>query len=116
MISTSLNISASMRATTILKAAIPLGVAIVSLLTVAERFYLVNGTQYPRFLARDVGAVRFEDLDALRTESCHGEPVEVYSKTDYWVLRCGLAYFEGHTFISRTNPFDGDRRRDGGPL
>ena len=94
-----------MPATTVLKAVIPLGVAIVSLLTVAERLYLVNGTQYPRFLARDVGAVRFEDLEALRAASCDGDPVEVYPKTGYWVLRCGVAYFEGHTFISHADPF-----------
>lgn len=96
-----------------MKAAIPLGVAIVGLLTVAERLYLVNGTQYPRFLARDVGAVRFEDLDELRAASCHGEPVEVYPKAGYWVLRCGVAYFEGHTFISHTNPFDVGSRAGG---
>jgi len=102
-----------MPATSVLKAAIPLGVAIVSLLTVAERLYLVNGTQYPQFPAGDVGAVRFEDLDGLRAASCHGEPVEVYPKAGYWVLRCGVVYFEGHTFISHTNPFDVVNRAGG---
>ncbi|WP_426400900.1 hypothetical protein ACN9M1_26585 (plasmid) [Ralstonia sp. R-29] len=96
---------------TVLKAAIPLGAAMVGLLTVAERLYLVNGAQYPRFLARDVGAVGFEDLDALRAASCGGEPVEVYPKTGYWVLRCGVAYFEGHTFISHADPFAQTTRR-----
>lgn len=96
---------------TVLKAAIPLGVAIVGLFTVAERLYLVNGTQYPRFLARDVGVVRFEDLDELRVASCNGEPVEVYRKTGYWVLRCGFAYSEGHTFISHADPFALSSRR-----
>ncbi|MFV8598604.1 hypothetical protein [Ralstonia pseudosolanacearum] len=90
---------------TVLKSAIPLGGAIVGLLTAAERIYLVHGTQYPRLLARDVGVVRFEDLDALRAASCNGEPVEVYPKTGYWVLRCGMAYFEGQTFISHADPF-----------
>ena len=88
-----------------LKTAIPLGVALVGLFAVAERLYLVNGAQYPRLLAKDVGAVRFEDLDALRLASCGGEPVEVYPKTGYWVLRCGVAYFNGHTFISHADPF-----------
>lgn len=39
----------------VLKAVISLGGAIVGLLVVAERLYLVNGAQYPRFLAKDVG-------------------------------------------------------------
>ncbi|ARU24606.1 hypothetical protein RSSE_p0411 (plasmid) [Ralstonia solanacearum] len=49
--------------------------------------------------------MRFEDLDGLRMGLCKGEPVEVYPKTGYWVLRCGIAYFEGRTFISHTDPF-----------
>ncbi|WP_247394667.1 hypothetical protein [Ralstonia pseudosolanacearum] len=104
-----------MSTTAVLKAAIPLGVAIVGLLAVAERLYLVNGAQYPRFLAKDVGAVRFDDLDGLRVLSCNGEPLEVYAKTDYWVLRCGFAYFEGHTFISHADPF-ANLGRQGGQL
>lgn len=98
-----------------LKAAIPLGVAIVGLLAVAERLYLVNGAQYPRFLAKDVAAVPFDDLDGLRVLSCNGELLEVYPKANYWVLRCGFAYFEGHTFISHTDPF-GNLSRQGGQL
>ncbi|WP_052321801.1 hypothetical protein [Ralstonia sp. A12] len=94
-----------MRTITKLKATIVLGVAIAGLFVVAERLYLVNGAQYPRPLATDVGAVRFEDLDGLRVGSCNGEPVEVYPKTGYWVLRCGVAYSAGHTFISHTDPF-----------
>ena len=101
-----------MRNLAVLKAAIPLVIAVVGLLTVAERLYLVNGTQYPRLLARDVGAVRFEDLDTLRAASCNGEPVEVYPKSGYWVLRCGMAYFEGRTFISHADPFALSARGD----
>ncbi len=99
----------------VLRAAISLGVAVVGLLVVAERLYLVNGAQYPRFLAKDVGPVRLDDIDRRRGFSCNGEPLEVYAKTDYWVLRCGFAYFEGNTVISYTDPF-ANPGRQGGPL
>ncbi len=104
-----------MNTTAVLKAIIPFGIALVGLLTVAERLYLVNGGQYPRFLAQDVGAVDQNGLDGLRVASCNGEPIEVYAKADYWVLRCGVAYFEGHTFISHTDPF-ANLGRQGGQL
>ncbi|WP_196303110.1 hypothetical protein [Ralstonia solanacearum] len=86
------------------------GIAIIGILSVAERLYLVNGSYYPRFLAKDVGAVGFDGLDRLRLSACGGEPVEVYSKSAYWVLRCGVAYMPGNTFISHADPFESLRR------
>ncbi len=99
-----------MSTTAVLKTVVPLGIAIFGLLSVAERLYLVNGAHYPRFLAKDVGAVGMDGLDRLRVTKCGGEPVEVYAKDDYWVLRCGVAYIPGHTFISHTDPFENLRR------
>ncbi|AXV99247.1 hypothetical protein CJO80_27230 (plasmid) [Ralstonia solanacearum] len=97
----------SMSVSAAVKMALPLGIALIGLLTVAERMYLVNGEHYPRILARDVGVVGLDGLDGLRVSACDGEPLEVYAKADYWVLRCGVAYFQGHTFISHTDPFAG---------
>lgn len=99
-----------MSTTAVLKAAVPLGIAIVGILSVAERLCLVNGVHYPRFLAKDVGAVGFDGLDRLRVSACGGDPVEVYAKSSYWVLRCGVAYIPGRTFISHTDPFENLRR------
>ncbi|NWK46029.1 hypothetical protein [Ralstonia pickettii] len=80
--------------------------AAVGLLSVAERLYLVNGAHYPSFLAKDVGNVDMDRLGRLRAAECGSEPVEVYAKSDYWVLRCGVAYISGRTFISHTDPFE----------
>lgn len=99
-----------MNTTAVLKAVGLLGIAIVSLLSVAERLYLVNGAHYPSFLAKDVGAVDMDGLNRIRTSECGSEPVEVYAKAGYWVMRCGVAYFPGHTFISHADPFENLRR------
>ncbi|CAJ0788010.1 hypothetical protein LMG19083_01661 [Ralstonia psammae] len=107
--------TASMNTTALLRAVIPLGIGIIGLLSGAERLYLVKGKQYPRFMAKDLGAVEFEGLERLRVSACNGDPLEVYPKTDFWVLRCGYNYFQGHTFISHADPF-ANRIRQGRPL
>jgi len=96
---------------TVLKAAIPLGAAMVGLLTVAERLYLVNGAQYPRFLARDVGAGRFRRSGCT---ACCLVPWRAGGGLPEGrllgpALRCGV--FEGHTFISHADPFAQSTRR-----
>lgn len=77
------------------------------ILITAERFYLVNGSSYPTFLATDVGHVDSKQVEALRVgEQCHDQVLEIYEKTDFWILRCGYSYFDGHTFISHgAHPF-----------
>lgn len=95
----------------LLRAVIPLGIGVIGLFSVADRLYLVNGEQYPRFMAEDVGAVEFDDLNRLQVSPCNGDPLEVYPKKDFWVLRCGYDYFHGHTFISHANPFANRIRR-----
>ncbi|MDO3615378.1 hypothetical protein Q3O97_05930 [Ralstonia pseudosolanacearum] len=99
-----------MSLTAVLKAVVTLGIAIVGILSVAERLCLVNSEHYPRFLAKDVGTIGIEGLDRLRVSACAEDPVEVYAKADYWVLRCGVAYIQGRTFISHTDPFENLRR------
>ncbi|WP_322075481.1 hypothetical protein [Burkholderia cenocepacia] len=75
------------------------------LLNGVERIYLVNGDSYPRFLARDAGALNYEGLDRLHKTQCQHEFMEVYQKSDFWVIRCGMMYLQGHTFVSSTNPY-----------
>lgn len=71
-----------------------------------ERLYLVNGTTYPRVLARDLGAANYATLDKLRADQCKGQTMEIYSKADnLWVIRCGFGWYEGHTYISSTDPY-----------
>lgn len=76
-------------------------------LITAERMYLVNGSSYPTFLATDVGHVDSKQAEALRVgEQCHDQVLEIFEKTDFWILRCGYSYFDGHTFISHgAHPF-----------
>lgn len=88
----------------LLRAVIPLGIGIFGLFSVGERLYLINGTQYPRFMAKDLGVVESADLEQLRVSACNGDRLTVYRKTDFWVLRCGYDYFRGHTFITHTDP------------
>lgn len=99
-----------MNATAILKSIGLLGIAIVGFVSVAERLYLVNGAHSPSFLAKDVGTVDMDGLGRLRASECGSEPIEVYAKASYWVLRCGVAYIPGRTFISHTDPFENLRR------
>lgn len=76
-----------------------------AILSVGERVYLVNGKTYPRFLATDIGAANHDTLDRLRHAQCRGSLMEIYGKTnDEWVIRCGLSWIGGHTFVSRADP------------
>lgn len=77
---------------------------LAGLLLTAERLYLVNGATYPTFLAEDLGSIDANTLEYLHKTHCSGEPMEIYRKRDFWVIRCGVAYLEGHTFISHTDP------------
>ncbi|NKA72536.1 hypothetical protein GO285_01413 [Ralstonia solanacearum] len=95
-----------MNTTAVWKSVGLLGIAIIGFVSIAERLYLVNGAHYPSFLAKDVGTVDMDGLRRLRASECGSEPVEVYAKADYWLLRCGFAYVPGNTFISHTDPFE----------
>lgn len=79
--------------------------ALFGIALTAERVILVNGTSYPRALADDAGSVDLAELQRLRTTTCKDEPIEVFPKNGYWILRCGFSYYQGHTFVSRTDPF-----------
>lgn len=75
-------------------------------LSAVERLYLVNGSSYPRFLARDLGAASYATLDKLHAGECKGQMMEIYGKADdEWVIRCGFNWYEGHTYISSTDPY-----------
>ncbi|MDN7527679.1 hypothetical protein [Burkholderia orbicola] len=75
-------------------------------LLVAERVYLVNGSSYPRWLARDIGAANYAELDRLHGTECKGESMEIYGKrSSQWVIRCGFTWMGGRTYISSTNPY-----------
>lgn len=77
-----------------------------ALLNSAERVYLVNGSSYPSFLGRDLGAADYKTLDRLHENQCKGDGMEIYGKADgKWVIRCGFLWLDGHTFISSTNPY-----------
>jgi hypothetical protein len=76
-----------------------------SLLVTGERVYLVNAASYPRFLATDLGNVDAARITELRKTACKDDPIEVYPKNGFWVLRCGFAYYQGHTYISHSDPF-----------
>lgn len=84
---------------------------VVGLLVTAERLCLVNARIYPHFLATDLGNVDTARLQELRKSSCKDDSIEVYPKRGVWVLRCGFAYYDGHTYISHTDPFEAYRRQ-----
>lgn len=76
------------------------------ILMTVERLYLVNGSSYPRILAHDLGAANYSTLENLRLNQCKGDGMEIYGKrNDLWVIRCGFSWYEGHTYISTTNPY-----------
>jgi len=75
----------------------------------AERVWLVNAPVYPRFLATDLGNVDAAHLEELRKSACKHDGIEVYPKRGVWILRCGFAYYDGHTYISHTDPFEAYR-------
>jgi hypothetical protein len=88
-----------------IKATVLFAFLVASLLVTGERVYLVNASSYPRFLATDLGSVDAARIEELRKTACKDEPIEVYAKNGFWVLRCGFAYYQGHTYISHSDPF-----------
>ncbi|HCM7206548.1 TPA: hypothetical protein N3202_004481 [Salmonella enterica subsp. enterica serovar Typhimurium str. D23580] len=88
-----------------LKTALLVAFAAAAVLVTAERVYLVNAPSYPRFLATDLGNVGAARVAELRKTACKDDPIEVYAKNGFWVLRCGFAYYQGHTYISHSDPF-----------
>lgn len=88
----------------LIKSTLLLALLVASLLVTGERVYLVNAPSYPRFLATDLGDVDSARIVELRKTACRDDPIEVYAKNGYWVLRCGFAYYQGHTYISHSDP------------
>ena len=73
----------------------------------AERLYLVNGSDYPRWLATaELGHVDVAKLKELRATECAHEPVEVWRKQGYAVLRCGFAISQPSTKTYIATSFD----------
>lgn len=81
-----------------------IAVLLILVLLTGERVLLVNGPTYPKYLAEDLGNIDASILEYLHRTHCKGEPMEIYRKRDFWVMRCGVVYLEGHTFISHTDP------------
>lgn len=77
---------------------------LVGLFLTAERVYLVNGATYPPILAEDLGNIDAKNLEYLHRTYCAEEPMEIYRKRDFWVVRCGFTYLQGRTFISHIDP------------
>lgn len=75
-------------------------VMVAGLLLGVERVYVVNGSSYPAWLATaDLGAVEKRIL--APAPGCEGEPTEIYQKDNgLVVLRCGLLWYEGHTYLA----------------
>ena len=70
----------------------------VGILSVIERLYVVNGNSYPRWLAQgELGRMNDADLLSLRATECKHEPIEVFQKEGFFVLRCGMMLFERST-------------------
>lgn len=98
-----------------LSVAIIVGVSafmLVGLLSTIERVYLVNGKTYPRWLARgELGRVDDAALGYLRATECKNDPIEIFQKDGFVVLRCGFAWFEPSTktFIADSYDFGGKR-------
>lgn len=80
---------------------------VLGVLATLERVYLVNGSSYPRFLAEDASNVDEAGLAKLRATTCKDDAIEIFEKGETWVLRCGFAYYQGHTYISHTDPMGG---------
>lgn len=80
-----------------------------ALLIGAERLVLVNAPTYPRFLATDLGDGGIERVQALRKSVCKDDSVEIYPKKEAWIVRCGFAYYPGHTYLSHTDPLAANR-------
>ena len=98
-----------------LSIAIMVGVSafmLVAVLSTIERVYLVNGKTYPRWLARDeLGRIDEAAIDHLRATECKNDPIEVFQKDGFVVLRCGFAWYEPSTktFIADSFDFKGKR-------
>lgn len=89
----------------LIKSTLLLALLIAGLLFTGERVYLVNAASYSRFLATDLGNVDAARISELHRTECKDDPIDVYKKDGYWVLRCGFAYYQGHTYISHTDPY-----------
>lgn len=98
-----------------LSVAIIVGVSafvLAGLLSAIERVYLVNGKTYPRWFARgELGRVSDADLRRLRETECKNDPIEIFQKGGFVVLRCGFAWYEPSTktFIADSYNFGGQR-------
>lgn len=82
---------------------------VAGLLATAERVWLVNAPVYPRFLATDLGNVDVARLQELHNAACKHDAIEVYPKRGVWILRCGFAYYDAHTYVSHSDPLEGYR-------
>lgn len=85
---------------------------LAGLLSTIERVYLVNGKTYPRWLARgELGRVDDAALGRLRATDCKNDPIEIFQKDGFVVLRCGFAWYEPSTktFIADSYDFGGKR-------
>lgn len=108
-------VSSANKALRWLSRAIIFGVAaflLVGLLSTIERVYLVNGKTYPRWLARgELGRVDDAALGRLRATDCKNDPIEIFQKDGFVVLRCGFAWYEPSTktFIADSYDFGGKR-------
>lgn len=87
---------------------------LVNVLSVFERVYLVNGKNYPAWLATE----QFESIDnaklnELRNSYCKNESLELFEKEESVVVRCGLAWYmpSTKTFIAKSHSlFSGDTK------
>ncbi|WP_216430267.1 hypothetical protein [Arcanobacterium phocae] len=77
---------------------------IAGIFAAAERFFFFDCGTYESFIGIFAGSVDRAGLMKLRATECKAEPIEVYEKADFWVLRCGVVYYQAHTYISQTDP------------
>ena len=76
----------------------------IALLGGLERLYVVYGHGYPRWLAAgELGDVDMADMLELRQTACK-DPIELFPKDDFVVLRCGFSWFEPatNTFLAKS--------------
>ena len=88
----------------------------IALLGGLERLYVVYGHGYPRWLAAgELGDVDMADMLELRQTACK-DPIELFPKDDFVVLRCGFSWFEPatNTFMAKSfSPADCGRDNRG---
>lgn len=78
------------------------GAVLLAMALTVERLYAVNAVSYPELLAT---RLKGDDSDAAVLQSAQCVPMEVWEKTNGWLIRCGLTWLNGPVFLTSKHPF-----------